>query len=153
MRRVLIIGVLTLGIGTSAIAQQSSDPDTATLSHGEFAVLLLRAMSPAPQQVLEPDQALANLKELGLAHSDWTVDGILTHGELADVALQLGIVYTPYTPADRDRPVSPAFAEAFLRREASLLREYRSRRGGHGFSTSHVLDQGVDRAVSPSDFP
>lgn len=153
MRKVLMAGVLVLGIGTMALAQQGVDPDTATISHGEFAVLLLRAMAPAPQQVLEPEQALTDLKEIGLAHADWTVDGILTHGELADLALQLGVVYTPYTPAERARPVSPAFVEAFLRREASLLREYRARRGGHGFSASHVLDQGVDRAVSPSDFP
>ena len=55
-------------------------------------------------------------------------------------------------PADRDKPVSQPFAEAMLRRELTRLRDYLARRMGHGISINHILDQGVDRAVSPSRF-
>jgi len=39
-----------------------------------------------------------------------------------------------------------------LRREITRLRDYLARRMGHGISVNHILDQGVDRAVSPSHF-
>jgi hypothetical protein len=64
----------------------------------------------------------------------------------------LGQLGVEYFPADRDAPVSQSYAEALLRRELTRLRDYLARRMGHGFSTNHILDQGVDRAVSPSHF-
>jgi hypothetical protein len=79
----------------------------------------------------------------------WLSDDGMTHGELAQVMGQIGVSYLPAHP---DEPVSGVFVEAFLWREVTKLRDYYAKRLGHGFSANHILDAGVDRAVSPSDF-
>ena len=116
--------------------------------HGEFAVLLLKIVwteGPLP----EPAEALEKVKELDLAPEDWKLFGFLTHGELAGVLETFGAVYVP---ADRNEYPTRSFVEATLRRELARLRDYLAKRMGHGFSTSHIIDEGVDRAVSPSTF-
>lgn len=148
MRRLALATLIVL-FAMPAVAQQAAEPAPQTISHGEFAVLLAKAMAGAPQRQLEPAQALTELQDVGLIPADWDPDAPLTHGELADIALRLG---SSYTPADPASPVSRDFAEAFLRRQANRLRDY-AQRPGHGYTVSHVLDQGVDRNVSPIDFP
>lgn len=150
MRKVILFGIVVLLLGPSAFAQQQPAAASATLSHGDFAVLLLEVLEPAPSPARSQEQALAELKGFGLVPADWSSDGVLTHGEFADVVMRMGLVHTP---ADRDAPVSPAFAEAFFRREETRLKDYHARRVGHGLTTSQVLDEGVDRAVSPGDYP
>ena len=93
--------------------------------------------------------ALDQVKRYGMVPEDWLVDEMLTHGEMADVLRDFAVVYVP---SDRDAPVSNDFAEAILRREITRLRDYLARRMGHGISVNHILDQGVDRWVSPSRF-
>jgi len=145
MRR---IGVLICAWLLLAAAAAAADDDEA-MTHGEFAVVLLRAGAGFTGEVAQPEAALALVKELGMVPEEWTAEGPLTHGELADVIGRMGV---SYVPADRDEYASPPFVEALLRRQLSRLRDYLATRLGHGFSVNHVLDQGVDRAVSPSNF-
>jgi hypothetical protein len=147
MRRVAVTLTLILTVALSVGAQDEAATNP-NLTHGDFAVLLLKAGQP---QVTPPapNEALRKCQELTLMPSDWTPDGMLTHGELADVVGRYGVVYTP---AGRDDPVSRAFAEAFLRRHIGQLRDFISLRLGHETAVTHVMDLGIDRAVSPSDF-
>ena len=145
MRRLAVVSVVILCMGVVSAGAQ----DENSISHGEFAVLLLEAAPGFTGEVQDPEAALEFVKDLGLVPATWESDTPLTHGELAEVLLHLGV---PYTPANPDSPVSEAFATALLRRELSRLRDYLARRLGHGFSVNHVLDAGVDRAVSPSTF-
>jgi len=119
------------------------------IPHGDFAVLLLKAALGYTDTLPDPETALELVKGYGLVAEDWQVDTGLTHGELAEVLQRFGVVYLP---ADVDQPASQPYVEAMLRRELSRLRDYLARRLGHGFSVNHVLDQGVDRAVSSSTF-
>jgi len=123
--------------------------DEEAISHGDFAVLLLKAALGYTDTLPDPETALELVKGYGLVAEDWQVDTGLTHGELAEVLQRFGVVYLP---ADVDQPASRPYVEAMLRRELSRLRDYLARRLGHGFSVNHVLDQGVDRAVSSSTF-
>jgi len=148
MRHLALASFIAL-FGSLAVAQQPAEQVAHTISHGDFAVLVAKTMSGAPQLQLEPAQALAELQEVELVPADWDLDAPLTHGELAAIALRLGASYTPADPAS---PVSRDFVEAFLRRQSSRLRDY-AQRAGHGYTILNVLDQGVDRDVSPIDFP
>jgi hypothetical protein len=150
MRR-LIVASLMVCIGfllVPAQATAASDDDHA-VSYGVFAQLLLRAALGYTDTIPDPVTALEKVQQLGLVPSTWEADGKLTHGELADVMLQFGIIYLP---TDRDAPASEPYVAALLRRELTKLRDYLAYRMGHGFSVNHVLDLGIDRAVSPSDF-
>jgi hypothetical protein len=132
-----------------AIGAQDVEPaSTGDISHGEFAVLLLKA-AQGVEWINNPEVALEKVKEYDLVSETWELETVLTHGELSEVLARFGAVYVP---ANADDPVSQAFAEVIVRRELSKLRDYLARRMGHGFSTAHVLDEGVDRAVSPSGF-
>jgi hypothetical protein len=132
-----------------AVGAQDAEPASAgDINHGDFAVLLLKAAQGA-EWINNPEVALENVKDYGLVPENWELEGILTHGELSEVLGRFGAVYVA---ADADDPVSKAFAEVSVRRELSKLRDYLARRMGHGFSTAHVMDEGVDRAVSPSGF-
>jgi hypothetical protein len=147
MQRVAVMLTLVVTVAMSVGAQDEAIRNP-NLTHGEFAVLMLKAGQP---QVTPPapDEALQTCQELSLMPSDWAVDGILTHGELADVVGRYGVVYTP---AGADDPVSRAFAEAFLRRHIGQLRDFISLRLGHETAVTHIMDLGIDRAVSPSTF-
>lgn len=118
-------------------------------SHGYFSQLLVRAITP-PQDAL-PDQqtSMDLLKNEGLVPLGWTVPDILTHAELKDVFSRMGVLYET---VDQDEPVSVPFAIAIVRRELSNIKDYWAKRMGHGFAKSHILDLGIDRAVSPSAF-
>lgn len=148
MRRVLVVLGVVLLAGSWAGAQASPEAGNPDLTQGQLAVLLLKVGQPQGPSGT-PDEALQQCKELGLLPAEWTGDGIVTHGDLADVVGQYGIVYTA---ADRSDPVSRAFAEAYLRRHVGKLREFISQRLGHEASVNHIMDLGIDRAVSPSDF-
>ena len=145
MRKLALVSIVILCMGVVTAGAQ----EDAAISHGDFAVMLLEASAGFTGDVQDPEAALQSLKDLGLAPATWDADTPLTHGELGEVLLHLGV---PYTPINPDSPVSEAFAAALLRRELSRLRDYMARRLGHGFSVNHVLDAGVDRAVSPSTF-
>lgn len=150
MRR-LTVASLIVCIGcllVPAQAMAASEEDNA-ISYGDFSVLLLKAALGYTDTIPDPETALDKVKQLGLVPSTWEVDGRLTHGELADVLLQFGVIYLP---TDRDAPASEPYVAALLRRELTKLRDYLAYRMGHGFSVNHVLDLGIDRAVSPSDF-
>ena len=81
--------------------------------------------------------------------AEWNEVEIVTHGNLAEVVGRFGVVYAPADPED---PVSRVFAEAFLRRHIGKLREFLGPSLGHEASAAHVMDDGIDRAVSPADF-
>jgi hypothetical protein len=112
--------------------------------------LLLKAtLGNATDVDPDPVSALEKTQILGLVPATWTASGMLTLGELADVLERFGVVYLP---ADMSAPASQPFVEAFLRRELGRLRDYMAKRLALGFSITHIEDEGVDRAVSPSGF-
>jgi len=151
MRRLMMIGGLVLLLATSVAAQ--SDVDVArtkdSITHGEFAQMVMDIALGYEEATPDPVTALEKLQRWGLAPTTWEADAPLTHAELSAVLAHVGIEYLPAKP---DAPVSGVFVEALLWREVGKLRDYNAKRLGHGFSSNHVLDAGVDRAVSPSDF-
>ena len=151
MKRVLLVSLVILfALPGAVIAQEEpAEQEMEGISHGQFAVLLLKAAAGYTDTLPVEEDALDLVKRYELVPASWLVEDILTHGELAFVLELFGVVYVP---ADRDKPVSRPYAEAVLRRELTRLRDYLARRMGHGISINHMLDQGVDRAVSPSHF-
>ena len=151
MKRALVLcfAILLVCAGTMFAQEEPAEQDVQGISHGQFAVLLLKAAAGYTDTLPNDVDALDQVKRYGLIPESWLVDEVLTHGEMTEVLEQFGV---SYMPADRDAPVSQEFAEALLRREITRLRDYLARRLGHGFSINHILDQGVDRAVSPSRF-
>lgn len=151
MRRFAVVGVSVLAVAAvlfPVVATAATDEENA-MSHGDFAVLLLKAALGYTDTIPDPETALDKVKQLGLVPPEWVASEGLTHGELAEVLQRFGVVYVP---TDRDDPASTPYVEALIRRELSKLRDYLANRLGHGFSVNHVMDRGVDRAVSPSTF-
>jgi len=151
MKRVLLLCcvILFAWVGTVPAQEEPVAQEVDGITHGQFALLLLKAAAGYTDALPDVVTALEQVQGYGLIPEDWQVDDVLTHGEMAEVLARFGVIYTP---ADHDAPVSQPFAEALLRRELSRLRDYLAHRMGHGFSVNHVLDWGVDRAVSPSRF-
>ena len=151
MRRVLVLCfvVLFACAGFTLAQDETAEQELNGITHGQFAVLLLKAAAGYTDTLPDPVDALDQVKRYGLIPESWLVDEVLTHGEMAEVLLRFAVVYVP---SDRDAPVSNDYAEALLRREITRLRDYLARRMGHGISVNHILDQGVDRCVSPSRF-
>ena len=147
----LLCFVLLFAWAGAAFAQEElAEEEMEGITHGQFAVLLLKVAAGYTDTLPVEADALDLVQRYGLVPASWLVDDILTHGELSDVLEQFGVVHVP---ADRDKPVSQPYAEAILRRELSRLRDfYLARRMGHGISINHILDQGVDRAVSPMTY-
>jgi hypothetical protein len=151
MRRLMMIGVLVLLVATVAVAQTDIEKASAndSITHGEFAQMVMDIALGYEEATPDPVTALEKLQRWGIVPTTWEVDAPLTHGELSMVLAHVGIEYLPAKP---NAAVSGVFVQALLWREVGKLRDYNARRLGHGFSANHVLDSGVDRAVSPSDF-
>ena len=151
MRRLMMISVLVLLVATAAVAQSDIETVRAkdAITHGEFAQMVMDIGLGYEQATPDPVTALEKLQRWGIVPATWEVDAPLTHGELSQVLAHVGIEYLPAKP---NAAVSGVFVQALLWREVGKLRDYNAKRLGHGFSANHVLDAGVDRAVSPSDF-
>ncbi len=151
MKRVLRLCfvILVAWAGVASAQAEPAEQEIEGITHGQFAVLLLKAAAGYTGTLPVGVDALDQVQRYGLVPEDWLVDEILTHGEMAEVLLHFGVTYIP---SDHDAPVSHEYAEALLRREITRLRDYLARRMGHGISVNHILDQGVDRAVSPMHF-
>lgn len=151
MRRLMMISVLVLLVATAAVAQSDIETVRAkdAITHGEFAQMVMDIALGYEEATPDPVTALEKLQRWGIVPATWEVDVPLTHGELSRVLAHVGIEYLPAKP---NAAVSGVFVRALLWREVGKLRDYNARRLGHGFSANHVLDAGVDRAVSPSDF-
>lgn len=137
---------------TSSTAEPTAPAEVAeqTITHAEFAELLLQVLASDPDPLPKGEEALTEVKRMNLVPQTWAAEHYLTQGEFADVLARLG---GHYTPTDRDAVASRPFVEAVLRREMLRLRDYPARRMGVGDSLSHIMDEGVDRGVvSPSDF-
>jgi hypothetical protein len=151
MRRLIAVCGLVLLIASGAVAQTTTDDRGVNdaITQGEFAQMVMDVALGYEEATPDPETALEKLQGWGIAPTTWEANAPLTHRQLAEVLEQVGIEYLPAKP---NAPVSGAFVEALLWREVGKLRDYNARRLGHGFSANHVLDAGVDRAVSPSDF-
>jgi hypothetical protein len=151
MRRLIIMCAAVLALAAPVWAQADAEqaPDDQSITHGEFSQMVMDIALGYEEATPDPTTALEKLKLWNIAPTTWEVDELLTHGELAQITAQVGIEYLPSKP---DSPVSRVFVRALLWREVGKLRDYMAKRLGHGFSANHVLDAGVDRAVSPSDF-
>jgi hypothetical protein len=148
--------VVCAGVAMPMYAQETKTPETLTsqesISHGEFAQIVLQALQTYNGSIPDPLLALDQVKRYGVVPVDWVAGDVLTRGELAEIAGRMGV---DYFPVDLDAPVSRDFAVTIVRRGLARLMDYMARRMGHGFSSNHILDEGVDRAVrpvSPSDF-
>lgn len=151
MRRLIVISGLVLLFATAAVAQTDVEEARAkdSITQGEFAQMVLDVVLRYEESTLDPETALEKLQDWEIVPTTWAADAPLTHAQLSSVLAQVGIEYLPAKP---DAPVSGSFVMALLWRETGKLRDYMAKRLGHGFSANHVLDAGVDRAVSPSDF-
>jgi hypothetical protein len=151
MRRLMMIVVLALFVATGAMAQSDSEKVSAenAITHGEFAQMVMDIALGYEEATPDAVTAQEKLQRWGIVPTTWEVDDFLTHGELSEVLAHVGIEYLPAKP---NAEVSGVFVQALLWREVGKLRDYNAKRLGHGFSANHVLDSGVDRAVSPSDF-
>jgi len=151
MRRLMMVSVMLLLVATAAVAQSDIETVRAknAITHGEFAQMVMDIGLGYEEATPDPVTALEKLQRWGIIPTTWEVDAPLTHGELSRVLAHLGIEYLPAKP---NAAVSGVFVQALLWREVGKLRDYNAKRLGHGFSANHVLDAGVDRAVSPSDF-
>lgn len=151
MRRLITACGFVLLIAGGAVAQTASeDPGVNdAITQGEFAQMVMDIALGYEEATPDPETALEKLQGWGIAPTTWEANTPLTHRQLAELLEQVGIEYLPAKP---NAPVSAAFVEALLWREVGKLRDYNAKRLGHGFSANHVLDAGVDRAVSPSDF-
>ena len=119
-------------------AQDAPEASGDVLPHGDFAVLLLKAVAGDGYQTSSTARALEECKRLELVPPDWIAEDVLTHGEFADILATVGVVYAP---TDRDAAASPEFVEAMLRRKAWLMRDY-----------LYILYHKPGPIVSPSDF-
>ena len=135
--------------GFAGAQEEPAEQEPEGITHGQFAVLLLKAAAGYTDTLPDEVTALQQVKSYELVPQEWLLEDVVTHGEMAEVLGHFGV---SYFPSDRDAPVSQEYAEAVLRRELTRLRDYLARRMGHGFSVNHILDMGVDRAVSPSRF-
>lgn len=151
MKRVLLLMAVALiaWAGTAGAQGEPVEQEPEGITHGEFAVLLLKAAAGYTDTLPDEVTALQQVKSYEIVPQEWLLEDVVTHGEMAEVLGRFGV---SYFPSDRDAPVSQDYAEAVLRRELTRLRDYLARRMGHGFSINHILDMGVDRAVSPSRF-
>lgn len=151
MKRVtmLFLVFLLAWAGATFAQEDAAKPEAEGISHGQFAILLLKAAANSRDNLPTETEALELVKGYELVPEDWLVDDVLTHGELAEVLAKLGVVYIP---ADSAKPVSQPFAEAILRRELGPLRDYYLRRLGHDITLENLLDDGAHRGVSPSTF-
>jgi len=146
MKKGLFVVVMMLG-ASLLLANQTS---VVNVTHGEFSVLLLKALSTKQPPQLTPDKALARVQKYGLMPSSWLSAGLMTHAELAQVFKIMGV---SYIPADPKAPVSKPFAEAILRRYLGRIRAYRGWLVSSGFSSDDAfLDGNHGEAVSPSKF-
>ena len=151
MRRLITVCGLVLLIASGAVAQTATeDPrQKDSITQGEFAQMVMDIALGYNEATPDPETALEKLQGWGIAPTTWQANTPLTHRHLAELLEQVGIEYLPAKP---NALVSGSFVEALLWREVGKLRDYNAKRLGHGFSANHVLDAGVDRAVSPSDF-
>lgn len=151
MKRVLLLVSVALiaWAGAAGAQGEPAEQEPEGITHGQFAVLLLKAAAGYTDTLPDEVTALQQVKSYEIVPQEWLLEDVLTHGEMAEVLGHFGV---SYFPSDRDAPVSQDYAEAVLRRELTRLRDYLARRMGHGFSVNHILDMGVDRAVSPSRF-
>jgi hypothetical protein len=120
------MAVIMLAFGISA--QDQGETPEKYLSHGEFAVLLLKVVA-FQDEIPDPPQALERVQRLELVPLDWALDELLTHGEFSDVLHTFGVMYVAN---NRDDLASRRFVEAMLRRELWKLRDYLVAREGGG---------------------
>ena len=151
MRRLITVSGLVLLLATTAMAQATAQDARSkdSITQGEFAQMVMDIALGYEEATPDAETALEKLQGWGIAPTTWEANAPLTHRQLSDLLAQVGIEYLPAKP---DAPVSGSFVQTLLWRETGKLRDYMAKRLGHGFSANHVLDAGVDRAVSPSDF-
>jgi len=136
MRFAVLFGCI-LAVGASlasgqvrveTVEEEGLPPDVETVTHGEFAAMVLRMFTGDPETELDPQIALTELQNRGLIPPDWEADGILTHRELTQFLLRLGItaieVLEKYNPPDPDKPASQDWVEVMLRRAISEVKEF-----------------------------
>ena len=112
---------LLLGLAVSSMpaAGEPSPVRPDTLTIGEFAVAVAKAMDYAPETraTVSPEAALATLKDSGLRFSAGS-DAILTQAEFAAFMRQAGVRIRVPSP---DQPVSPVQAMTAVSGFGSLL--------------------------------
>lgn len=111
---------LLLGLAVSSIlAAGEPAPSKSTLTIGEFAVAVAKAMDNAPETraTLSSQAALATLKDSGLSFSAGS-DAVLTQAEFAAFLRQAGVRISVPSP---DQPVSPTQAKTAVSGFGSLF--------------------------------
>ena len=87
MKRMLLLCFVILFAGAGAMFAQDApvEQELVGITHGQFAVLLLKAAAGYTDTLPDEETALQQVKGYGLVPEDWLIGDVLTHGEMADV--------------------------------------------------------------------
>jgi hypothetical protein len=138
--------LLTAAVVPAQVADETADVADIYGTRGDFAVGVCKFL-----HINETEEvpALIELKRLEIVPDEWTVAELLTYGDLDDFLSLVGLPEYQPRPSIHDKPATRDDVAAIMRKYATRLRDYYSKRVGHALSVSHIMDEGVDRAVSP----
>jgi hypothetical protein len=150
MKSANIVLTLTLLIGLAASSMLAAPGDatpakSGTLTIGEFAVAVAKAMDYAPETKASqsPDAALTTLKESGWSFNGGS-DAVLTQAELAAFLRQAGVQVSVPAP---DQPVSREQAKTAISGFGSLLASH-----GSSAKVPPVVGQSASHSPLPESF-
>ena len=128
MKRTMLLCLVALFALVGVAPAQEQEVEGIT--HGQFAVLLLKAAAGYTDALPDEVTALEQVKGYGLVPESWAVDDVLTYGELSEVLARFGVTFTY---SDPDSPVAPVVATAV------------------GGTTEILTDRASARLVPPND--
>jgi len=130
MRRVIFSVVLMIGVGFAATALAGApavSPLATTVTHGEFAQMLLQTLATRQAPELIPAAALQRAQNLGLVPREWKSEDSLTQGDLGRIFATARIPYTAMNPQEM---LSRPTVQKLLSEEVGPLREQASKNLG-----------------------
>jgi hypothetical protein len=116
---------------------QEEREEIQTITHAEFAMMVLRMLSGDPNSVPGASESFAIALNRGLIPSHWAGKDVLTYGELIEFLRKMGagaiLVANQDSPQPEDQPVSRDFVEVMLRRALDEIKAtYELKLGGEG---------------------
>jgi hypothetical protein len=127
---------------------QEDREEVETVTHAEFAVMVLQVLAGDQDSVPGPSESFAICLNRGLVPSNWVGTDILTHEELAEFMRRMGAgslyILSQHNPPNPDEPASKDYVEVMLRRALGEIKDYRY--------TLRLGGEDPYRGVSPAGF-